>query len=153
MERSRAVVETDMSETKSETKMETKTDLGLNFGLETVTGKVRDQWQDRKNDVIIGFFDLKKAFGVLICSLVVLWLYKLIQMTNCLSLGDYFLKTFQRRHFMQIFTKVILKECLQLNLMPLTQRSKHDHLYFLQELPIFRGISVFGRYFGLNFWA
>ena len=57
MERSRAVVETDMSETKTETKMETKTDLGLNFGLETVTGKVRDQWQDRKNDVIGGFFD------------------------------------------------------------------------------------------------
>ena len=35
---------------------------------------------------------------------------------------------------MQIFTEIIFEEYIQL--MPLTQRSKPDHLYFLQELRV-----------------
>ena len=61
---SRAVIETDSSETKTETEnfFETKTEtsLGLEFGFEIETGKVRDR--DQKNDIIIGFLDLKKRF-------------------------------------------------------------------------------------------
>ena len=55
----KAVVETDSSETKT----------GLDFDFETETGKVLDQNRNRKNAVLIGFFDLlKKVSGTQICS-------------------------------------------------------------------------------------
>ena len=57
-------------------------------------------------------------------------------MTNCVSPSDYFIETSRRRHFMYIFTKIFFEECLQVKLMPLTQRSKPNHLHFLQELRI-----------------
>ena len=58
------------------------------------------------------FFDLKKSFvGLKFAHKLVLWVYRLSQITNCFSQSDYVIKTSWRSHFMQIFTEIIFEEC------------------------------------------
>ena len=59
-----------------------------------------------------------------------------IALGEAMGRSDYAIKTSRRRHFIQIFTEIIFEECFQLNLISLTRRLEHDHLYFLQELRI-----------------
>ena len=85
---------------------------------------------EKMTSAMVSLIFWKKFSTLKFVHKLVLWLYKLIQITNCFCPSDYFIKTSRRCHFLYIFTKIIFEECLQLNLMPLTRRSKPDHLYF-----------------------
>ena len=64
----------------------------------------------------------KKILGLIFAHKLVLWVYKLIQMTNCFS-----------QIFIYIISKIIFEDCLQLNVVLFTERSKPDHLFFLRN--------------------
>ena len=96
----RAVVETDSFETKT----------GFGFGFKTENGKVLDQDRDRKNWRHLGFFDfLKKILRFKFAHKLMVWLYKLSQMTNCFSRSDYVIKHLNDVIFCRFLPKLFFK--------------------------------------------
>ena len=102
----RAVVETDSSDTKTETAKFFRDQDRSRFRFwlrnqdwQSSRPRPRARPEKWRHQYFFSFF-WKNFLGLMFTYKLLLWLYKLIQMTSCFSWNDYFIKTSRRRHFM-----------------------------------------------------